>query len=96
MRNFILGFLCGIFGTLSIVNQAYGNSVVNCTYNFGNSGISMGFVPHQKKIHREFKKDGHKYVVHVEDINKFAEVEDYISIENNKGHKITYALECSK
>lgn len=38
--------------------------------------------------------DGMKHKVHVEDVNGFNEVQDYLTITSPKGHEMTYPLTC--
>ena len=40
--------------------------------------------------------DGHKYKIHVEDVGRFSEVDDYIAIRSPQGHEITYPLSCHR
>ncbi len=50
------------------------------------------------KMIRGFRKtmyiDGNKHIVHIENQNKFDDTEDFLSITNPKGHKMTYPLSC--
>lgn len=38
--------------------------------------------------------EGKDHIIHIEDKDNFSEVDDYISITNQKGHQITFPLEC--
>ena len=53
---------------------------------------------HTKTEYKGFTKtlyiDGMKHKVHVEDVNGFNEVQDYLSITSPKGHEMTYPLTC--
>lgn len=40
------------------------------------------------------KHEGKKYILHIEDKNNFSEVNDYLVIKNNRGHEMTYPLNC--
>jgi hypothetical protein len=50
------------------------------------------------KKHLGFSKtlyiDGNKHRIHVQDVNKFSDVNDYLSITSPKGHEMTYPLTC--
>ncbi len=39
--------------------------------------------------------EGNKYTIHIASSEKFDEVEDYLSIRSEKGHEITYPINCS-
>ncbi len=51
-----------------------------------------------KKTAKGFNKivffEGQKHTIHVEDINSFTDVDDYITIRSQKGHEIIYPLSC--
>lgn len=82
--------------TLFMTCSAYAGTIT-CEYNFGNDSVSLGFAPHQQQtLERRFNMKGLRYVVHVENIKVPNEVDDYIIIENDKQHRITYALKCNK
>jgi hypothetical protein len=38
--------------------------------------------------------DGNKHIIHIEDQSNFNQSEDFLSITNPKGHKMTYPLTC--
>lgn len=38
--------------------------------------------------------EGNKYTIHISSEEKFNEVEDYLSIRSEKGHEITYPINC--
>ncbi len=38
--------------------------------------------------------EGQKHTIHVDDISKFSDVDDYITIRSQKGHEIIYPLSC--
>lgn len=81
--------------TAMIVSSTiFADTHINCEYNFGMASFATGNIQKLKQIHKEFETNGLKYEVHIENVKEFTEVEDYITIENEKGHKITYALEC--
>ncbi|NJO50845.1 MAG: hypothetical protein HC840_16910 [Leptolyngbyaceae cyanobacterium RM2_2_4] len=82
-----------IMSLLFLIGSAQAGTV-GCDYNFGNNSISLGFVPSTKTIKREFKSNGLRYVVNIKDIRQPNEVEDYITIEDQKRRKITYTLKC--
>ena len=41
-------------------------------------------------------QDGNKHTIHISDLKSFNRVEDYLSIRSNKGHTMTYPLDCSR
>lgn len=40
--------------------------------------------------------DGNKHLIHIENKRHFSDSDDYMSVVNQKGHKMTYPLTCSK
>jgi len=46
-----------------------------------------------------FKKvlyiDGNKHLIHIENKRRFSDGDDYLTVINQKGHKMTYPLTCS-
>lgn len=40
--------------------------------------------------------NGNKHLVHIENVNSFSFLDDYLTIRNLQGHEITYPLECKK
>lgn len=85
--NFI--FL-GIFS----LSMAQASEFIACEYNFGLKEFATHNVNKAKTIHKEFDNEGIHYVVHIDNTKKFNEVDDYISMENDRGHRMTYALTC--
>jgi len=79
---------------LGFIKYSQAGELIHCNYRHDLNSFATGNVLKQKTIHKEFRKDGLKYVVHIENTSKFDKVEDYISMENDKSHKITYSLEC--
>lgn len=47
-----------------------------------------------KGITKTLRFEGQKYRVHIDQVGKFSQVEDYLSISNRQGHEITYPLSC--
>lgn len=41
------------------------------------------------------KFEGHKYTIHIQDLEKFSEVDDYILVRSKAGHEMTYPLTCN-
>jgi hypothetical protein len=39
---------------------------------------------------------GDKHTIHIENKNKFSELDDYMLVRSQKGHEMTYPLECKK
>mgnify|MGYP000285967273 FL=1 len=37
---------------------------------------------------------GHRHEIHVKDVDKLSDLNDYLTIRTNKGHEITYPLTC--
>lgn len=83
----ILSFLLG----LSLANAS---ETIYCNYNYNLNFYIMQAPLKKKTIHKEFKNRGLAYKVYINNIKRFTKVDDYITIENKKGHKITYALAC--
>lgn len=38
--------------------------------------------------------ENQKHTIHIEDVNNFSDVNDYITIKNKSGHEIIYPLSC--
>ena len=85
-----------VFVTIFIFMMISINSYANiiCTYNFGQE-ITLDNIT-STEYSRAFQEKDLTYKVYVKNINKFDEVEDYMTIINKKGHKITYSLNCRK
>lgn len=53
-----------------------------------------------KVSHLGFRKvlyiNGSKHLIHIENKRDFNDTNDYMSVVNQKGHKMTYPLTCSK
>lgn len=79
---------------LLLSTTAFGSELINCEYAHGMKSFTTSNVTKMETIKREFMMGDLKYQVHIENTESFAEVDDYITIENSEGHKITYALEC--
>ena len=47
-------------------------------------------------VTRSFNFEGHKYTLHVENVDQFSDIEDYLTISDSKGHEILYPVTCSK
>lgn len=47
-------------------------------------------------ITRSFNFEGHKYTLHVENVESFSDMDDYLTISDQKGHEILYPVTCSK
>ncbi|MGB0453303.1 MAG: hypothetical protein ACPGJV_06275 [Bacteriovoracaceae bacterium] len=43
-----------------------------------------------------FSFEGNRYHIKISDMNSLSEVEDFVSIQNSKGHEMTYPLNCKK
>jgi hypothetical protein len=77
-----------------MIKRVYGMVNITCTYANGMQSFSTSNVLNKETLEREFNLDGLKYKYHIENTKSFTNVDDYITIENSKGHKITYPLEC--
>jgi len=66
-----------------------------CEYNFGNDKIVETVQNNVTIVHKKYAKNNLFYEYKIKDINNFNEIDDYISISNLKGHRITYSLKCS-
>lgn len=71
-------------------------SDIFCSYNFENDHIIVKTKEKVKTITKKYTKNNLFYEYRIKDINNFNELDDYISISNTKGHKITYYLKCYK
>jgi len=68
---------------------------IKCIYDFGTKEITINTKKTSNFRHIEHLA-GIKHTVVVKDFNNFSELDDYLVMENNLGHRITYALNCSK
>ena len=68
---------------------------IKCIYDFGTKEITINTKKTSNFRHIEYLA-GIKHTVVVKDFNNFSELDDYLVMENNLGHRITYALNCSK
>lgn len=65
---------------------------IECLYDFDTKVIELDNLT---KFPIEFNENNLKYKININNINKFDKLDDYMTIQNNKGHKITYSLDCS-
>jgi len=81
---------------LLILNISYGGEVkvVKCEYDFGNKSMVMGIGKLKKTINANQKINGLSYKYHIENINKFNEMDDYVEIVDKNEKKITFFLKC--
>lgn len=70
-------------------------SVIVCNFDFGLKEISLGNVLNKKTITKEFINNGIKIKYHINNTNKFSELDDYVTMENEQGQKMTYSLKCN-
>lgn len=47
-----------------------------------------------KGFKKYFNWNKNRYYIHIENREDFSEVDDYVVIQNEKGHEITYPLDC--
>lgn len=45
-------------------------------------------------IKKVLYENGNKITIHIEDIKNFSDANDYMTVADQKGHKITYPLTC--
>jgi len=67
---------------------------ITCNFDFDLKSISFGNVLNKKSINKEFESNGIKFKYHVDNTSDFSDVNDYMTMENAQGHKMTYALSC--
>lgn len=85
--KYLILFIC----IISVSNVF--SSEIECHYNFKNNSFiieSNGKWP----IERKYTENNLDYKIYIKN-SSFNEVNDYMTIKNEKGHKITYSLECS-
>ena len=64
-----------------------------CAVTAMNLMFSTGTI--SKTFHKEYiNNKGNKVTLHIENTIKTTELDDWASEENNKGHKITYPIQC--
>ena len=80
------------FNKTFALNKVYN---VSCSYNFDTNFFEIE-TNKTKNIEYINKKNGIKYKIFIKNIDKFSEIEDYMTQENNLGHKVTYSLKCQK
>lgn len=73
---------------------ASGSRVITCNYNFGNDSLMFGVGTLEKSVTIQRTAGNLSYKIFIADISNFNEVDDYIVIENKKGHRITHSLKC--
>lgn len=86
-----IGFLIALLFAAS--NCAYSNTIT-CDFDFGLQSVSFGNVLEKKTLTKEMRVNGLKIKYHVNNTGKFNDADDYVVMENDKGHKMTYALKC--
>ena len=47
-------------------------------------------------ITRSFNFEGHKYQIHIENVERFSDFDDYLTITDKKGHEVLYPVTCAK
>lgn len=61
--------------------------------------ISSTLAARTQTTYRGFRKtlyvNGNKHLIHIEDTKNLTSNEDFLSVTNPKGHKMTYPLSCS-
>lgn len=40
--------------------------------------------------------EGQKHTIHINDVNNFSDMDDYITIRSQKGHEVIYPLSCER
>lgn len=48
----------------------------------------------QKGLRRTLYLNGKKHLIHIEDMSNLSDKEDYLAVTSQKGHKMTYPLNC--
>ena len=48
----------------------------------------------QKGLRRSLYLNGNKHLIHINDVNNLSDQEDYLAVTSQKGHKMTYPLNC--
>jgi len=93
MKNIIL--IIFLLNALGYAFNAHSSDkkVVYCEYNYGNSSIVLQ-IGNGSSITTIRNINDLEYVYHVENIYKLTENNDYASILNKKGEKITFFMNC--
>ena len=69
--------------------------LIRCSYAHDQNFLHLEVGVVDRFVHEVgFDDKGNKQLIHIEDIQNFSEVDDYIVLENNKGYRITYPLKC--
>lgn len=58
------------------------------------SSIQVKTKKHGKGIIQTLDYEGNKHKITIKDLSKFSEVHDYLTITSQKGHEMTYPLDC--
>lgn len=66
---------------------------ITCSYDFKTKYITIN-TKKTSNFHNIENLSGIKRKVFIKNFNNFSELEDYVSMENDLGHKITYPLKC--
>lgn len=75
-----------INGTLvEVQQQSSGRSLASLRAATRGSGGSM---------EKMMNMDGHKVIIHLENMDRPNPIDDYVILRNAKGHEITYPIEC--
>lgn len=67
-----------------------------CSYDFDTKELSISYQGSQKTYTSEFELNNHMYKVHIENLNKTSDIDDYVTVYKivKPEHKMTYALKC--
>ena len=91
VRDFIC--LMALLMACSHISRAQ-TATYKCTYNHGLETEFIGTTTLKTKIVAKKEFNNLKYTFVLSNTNNFSELDDYVVIENDRGHKITYPLSC--
>tara|TARA_B100001971_G_scaffold91031_1_gene83960 strand:+ start:30640 stop:31038 length:399 start_codon:yes stop_codon:yes gene_type:complete len=68
------------------------------TENKAQRSISSVFEARSQKTHKGLRRtlylNGNKHLIHIENVNNLNDHDDYLAVTSQKGHKMTYPLNC--
>ena len=82
--------------SLILITECMASSAkaITCEYNYGREVVTFGVGKSLVTIEIKRKINNLQYQYHIQNIDKFDEVEDYVEITNKDGKNIIYSLKC--
>lgn len=77
---------------LAVHSMDVSAKTINCVYD--DKEITMNVDSKDRKVDITTFEGKNKKNIYINDINNFSQLEDFVTLENDLGHKITYFLSC--